>query len=220
MPGVPAQREEGGEATLSKLPGFYFYPGEWLKDPELRSCSPAARGIWFDIICLMSQCKPPGKLVTRGVAWDEERIARALGGTDKEVTGAIEELKKNGVLRRNNRGYFYSKRLLAIARERGKWRKRQKKHRDTDSECHGNVTSKSLRSSGSVSGSKVLSQNLKAAPVCGKVENLKAGAEKQISDAQEELRVNPESRGARLAFDEGMEKLRAALAPVAARRTL
>ena len=30
-----------------------FYPGDWFKDPALRSVSLAARGLWIDMLCLM-----------------------------------------------------------------------------------------------------------------------------------------------------------------------
>lgn len=71
---------------------------------------------------------------------------------------------------------------------------------------------------------KEQSQNLQAPPVCGKVEkskpNQEDAARKQIADAQEELQRNPESRGARLAHDEGLGNLRRLLAPVAAKRSM
>lgn len=114
---------------MGKQPAFQFFPGDWFKDPELRSCSLEARGAWFEIICLMVECKPMGLLSTSGVAWDEERIAMALGGCDNSVTRAIEELKTKGVLRKNHHGFFFSKRLVELRRERVKWNKRKKNQR-------------------------------------------------------------------------------------------
>lgn len=151
-------------ATMPKNPSFLFYPGDWLKDPELRSCSPAARGVWIDIICLMSQCKEIGVLSTDGVAWNEERIARAVGGSDIAVTKALQELIEGGVLKRDRRGFFYSKRLIEIANEREKWRKRQKNHRDNNNDRHADVTAKSRPSSSSVSSSEVKTKPTAAAP--------------------------------------------------------
>lgn len=34
-------------------PSFQFYPGDWTKNANLRRCSPAARGVWIDILCLL-----------------------------------------------------------------------------------------------------------------------------------------------------------------------
>ncbi len=36
-----------------KLPSFQFYPGDWMKDPALRSVSLEARGLWMDMLCLL-----------------------------------------------------------------------------------------------------------------------------------------------------------------------
>lgn len=36
-----------------KLPSMQFYTGDWLKDPSIRRLSPAARGLWFDMLCFM-----------------------------------------------------------------------------------------------------------------------------------------------------------------------
>ena len=36
-----------------KLPSFQFYPGDWMKDPGLRSVSLEARGLWIDMLCLL-----------------------------------------------------------------------------------------------------------------------------------------------------------------------
>ncbi len=68
---------------------------------------------------------------------------------------------------------------------------------------------------------KTLGQNLKSRTV-ESMENLKA-AEKQIADAQRELKAHLGSRGAKLAFDEGkgqQRRIQALLAPVAARKAM
>ena len=47
---------------MRKLPGFVFYPGDGLKDPELRGCSPGARGTWIDMLCMMWESSQRGVL--------------------------------------------------------------------------------------------------------------------------------------------------------------
>lgn len=145
---------------MGKNPAFQFYPGDWIKDPELRSCSLAARGAWIDILILMSQCKPMGTLATDGVPWSDERIARALGGAcDQSVTDAILELKKNGVLKQNKKGFYFSKRMCEIKCDRDKWKKRQRKHRvnrgKASLKCRAPVTPVSRPSSSSSSSSNI-----------------------------------------------------------------
>lgn len=51
-------KHRGG--VMSKKPSFQFYPGDWLKDTALRLCSPAARGIWMDMLCLLHECPQRG----------------------------------------------------------------------------------------------------------------------------------------------------------------
>lgn len=45
-----------------KRPAFQFYPGDWLRSTDLRSCSVGARGLWIDMICLMHEGTPYGHL--------------------------------------------------------------------------------------------------------------------------------------------------------------
>jgi hypothetical protein len=36
-----------------KRPSFQFYPGDWRANANLRRCSPAARGAWVDVLCVL-----------------------------------------------------------------------------------------------------------------------------------------------------------------------
>lgn len=79
-----------------KLPSFQFYPGDWLKDAELRSCGPAARGIWMDIICLSFESKKRGVLsqyyTTKGI----RLLCNSVAGCRPSY---VRELVENGVLK-------------------------------------------------------------------------------------------------------------------------
>jgi hypothetical protein len=44
---------ECNRGNIMKLPSFQFYPGDWMKDPALRSVSLEARGLWIDMLCLL-----------------------------------------------------------------------------------------------------------------------------------------------------------------------
>lgn len=73
-----------------KRPAFQFYPGDWLKDLNLRRCSAAARGVWIDILCLMHDSDEYGVL-----RWPLKEIAQATGASIAHV----KELADKGVLR-------------------------------------------------------------------------------------------------------------------------
>jgi hypothetical protein len=49
---------------MAKLPSFQFYPGDWMKDPDLRRCTPIARGVYIDVLCLMHENTWRGILTT------------------------------------------------------------------------------------------------------------------------------------------------------------
>lgn len=95
-----------------KLPSFQFYPGDWMKDPNLRRCSRAARGMWVDMLCLMFECEDRGVLATGGEPWSDEDIAAAVGGDLSDGLACISELLRKGVAHRNTSGAIFSKRMV------------------------------------------------------------------------------------------------------------
>ena len=108
---------------MAKLPAFQFYPGDWLKDPNLRRCTPAARGVWVDMLCLMFECDPRGVLATGGKPWGDDEIASVISGQTAEVLSCIQELLTKEVASRNGAGAIFSRRMVRdeqIRRERAK----------------------------------------------------------------------------------------------------
>lgn len=94
---------------MSKLPSFQFYPGDWLKDPALRLCSPQARALWIDMLCLMWETESRGILRTNGIIWTEKDVEKTTG-IDRKF---LQELVQKGVCAKASRsGVFYSKRLV------------------------------------------------------------------------------------------------------------
>lgn len=102
---------------MTKSPGFWFFTGDWLKDPELRFCSIFARGLLVDLLCYMFEAKEQGYLVwPDGTARTDREIAEAIsGGEMSEKLAAIAELEKKGVLSRDFRGALFSRRLVRLA---------------------------------------------------------------------------------------------------------
>lgn len=95
-----------------KLPAFQFYPGDWLKDANLRRCSHAAKGVWIDMLCLMFECDTRGVLASNGQPWSDTDIVAAVGGDAAEVRSCITELLSKGVASRNGEGAIFSRRLV------------------------------------------------------------------------------------------------------------
>jgi len=74
-----------------KRPSFQFYVADWRLDQKLRRCSPAARGVWIDILCLLHDSDEQYGVLR----WPLEEIANAAGASMQHVR----ELVSKGVLR-------------------------------------------------------------------------------------------------------------------------
>ncbi len=136
----------------SKLPAMQFYPGDWLRDVDLRTCSLAARGLWLDMLCLMWQAPRRGYLQqSSGNAITTEMLARAVGTGTDDVAGLLQELESAGVFSHGEHGMIYSRRMVREETERAGARERQRRSRgETPSvsrRCHGDVTPESRRMS-------------------------------------------------------------------------
>jgi len=116
---------------MGKLPAFMFYPGDWQKDPCLRRCSKAAKGVWMDLLCLLFECPVRGVFVdARGKPWSDEEIAEAIGG----------DIGANLVAQRDTRGAIFSRRMVRDEQNRRSATERKRKERSG----HSRVTPMSV----------------------------------------------------------------------------
>lgn len=95
---------------------FKFFPSDYLGDENLRLCSMAAQGLWWRICCLTHQ--NGGYLLFRGVAPDDQTLARMVASTPAEVRRCLAELRELGVAGQTEDGILYSRRLVRDARRR------------------------------------------------------------------------------------------------------
>lgn len=95
-----------------KRPAFQFYPADWRKDVELRSCSISARGLWIDILCIAHECDPYGYLVVNGKPMTAAKLSGQVGLTVSQCKVLLDELIENGVARINGEGVIFSKRMV------------------------------------------------------------------------------------------------------------
>jgi hypothetical protein len=102
-----------------KLPSFQFYPGDWMKDPGLRSVSLEARGLWMDMLCLLFESGRRGYLQhATGKPVTPEQLARMTGGSTEQVSRLLQELEDSGVFSRTEHGTIYSRRMIRDERKR------------------------------------------------------------------------------------------------------
>ncbi len=130
-----------------KRPAFQFYPSDWRKDIELGACSYVARGVWFEMLCVMHEAQPYGHMAMDGRAIPDQAAANLVRCPVKAYRDATAELEANGVFSRTSDGIIYSRRMVRDEKERQQWGERQRRHRDNardkqqmSRECHADVT--------------------------------------------------------------------------------
>lgn len=93
-------------------PSFPFYPNDWLNDLALRGCSPATRGIWVDLLCIMHEGTPYGHLADATGALSSKFIASRCGVTVKGLASILQELEVHEVFSRTDEGTIFSRRMV------------------------------------------------------------------------------------------------------------
>ena len=131
-----------------KLPWLKFYPSDWLSDEALRGCSPAARGLWVDMICLMAKSKKHGYLLAGDKPMGAEHIARIFGESMERTSELLVELAQAGVYS-IEKDCIFSRRMVKDDRGRKsnrerilRWRNGNVTHDVTEMKrpCNKNVT--------------------------------------------------------------------------------
>jgi len=131
-----------------KLPWIKFYPGDWLSDEALRSCSVEARGLWVDMLCLMAKSESHGHLLIGGKPARAEQIARIVGLLPQKTMELMDELNASGVFS-FDKETIISRRMVKDERVRKSdaSRKMHQRHADVrpmSRECPENVTVQKL----------------------------------------------------------------------------
>lgn len=111
---------------MASNPRDTFFWKDWLSDPALRLCGPAARGFWMDCLCLCALAGRRGYLLVNGKRPSDAHLAKLTSTPEKDVPMLLAELEENGVLSRTRRGVVYCRRMVRTekrtktARENGK----------------------------------------------------------------------------------------------------
>ena len=92
-----------------------FWPQDWQRDPALRACSLAARGLWMELLCIAHESEPYGHVTLNGRAMTEAEVASIVGRPRREILPLIAELERAGVFSRTAEGVIYSRRLVRDA---------------------------------------------------------------------------------------------------------
>jgi hypothetical protein len=131
-----------------KLPWIKFYVNDWLSDEAVRSCSLEARGLWIDILALMSKSENHGHLLIGGRPATAEQLARIVGITPQKTTELMDELYASGVFS-FSKDVIISRRMVKDERVRKSCSNRQIRFRNANvtqvsRSCNANVTEQRL----------------------------------------------------------------------------
>lgn len=96
-----------------KTPYIKFFTRDWQSCPELRMVSYAARGLWIELMCMMTQGSRYGYLEINGQPATIDQIRRVTGGESKEVEDLMTELKRAGVFSCDENGIIFSRRMVS-----------------------------------------------------------------------------------------------------------
>ena len=80
---------------MSGRPSFQFYPKDWRTDANLRRCSPAARGVWLDVMCVLHDSEEYGLV---------RYPLKELAGAASAAMPHVRELVDKNVLRGTDKG--------------------------------------------------------------------------------------------------------------------
>lgn len=89
-----------------------FWPADWQRDPAVRMCSLAARGLWIEMICVMHEAQPYGHMLVNRRAPTVRQMAAMFGVPEREVSRLLAELEAAGVFSRSDDGTIYSRRMV------------------------------------------------------------------------------------------------------------
>lgn len=109
---------------MNSNPWLKFYPQDWLGESALRLCSPAAKGLWIDMICIMHQSG--GYLLNNGQIVTDRNLVSLTGIEESTLVLLKDELKTHGVFSVNNKGVIYSRRMIKDVEKSKKLKKNGK----------------------------------------------------------------------------------------------
>jgi hypothetical protein len=106
---------------------FHLDTGDWLKDPKLSMCAPAARGIWIDLLCALHESGRRGQ-----ITGTPDQLARLCRCSTAEFVEAIAEFKRTNaadISERNGSVTVINRRMQREEKARLATRQRVASHR-------------------------------------------------------------------------------------------
>jgi len=101
---------------MSKNPSTTFFFNDWENDPELKTCSLAAQGLWMRLLCIAARSPEHGVVQIgsqqSGLPHGLTLIASAVGRPPEETAALIDELLSSGAASRDRQGRICCRRMI------------------------------------------------------------------------------------------------------------
>lgn len=89
-----------------------FWWQDWQRDPALRSCGVAARGLWMDMLAIAFDGAPRGHVTIGGKPATSRQLATIAGINERQTIALLSELEEAGVFSRSEAGAIVSRRMV------------------------------------------------------------------------------------------------------------
>ena len=97
---------------MNRKPWMKWFPADWRKDPNVQSCSIAARGLWREALDIMHETPVYGKLCLEDGTSLEPSLPNLAGVPPKLCARLLKELEAHGVPSRDENGILFSRRMV------------------------------------------------------------------------------------------------------------
>lgn len=94
-----------------KAPSLQFYFKDWTSDQRLKRASKKAKGVWIDLIALSCDMPKPGVFKDGETTLKRREILDLLTGNRRENREGFNELVKRKIIKQDDDGTFYVKRV-------------------------------------------------------------------------------------------------------------
>jgi hypothetical protein len=95
-----------------KNPWSKWYWSDWLSDAGVRASSLMARGLWIEMLAIMSKAKRKGYLLDGESKMESKTLARLVGEPVEVINGLLDELKKHDVYSIDSNGIIFNRRMI------------------------------------------------------------------------------------------------------------
>jgi len=102
------------EVEQAKFPYMPFFVSDWLSDEGVRFVTPAARGMWMDMLCFMWKSERQGYLEINGKPIPPAALCRMCGVPENEGQILLEQLRAANVFSEKD-GVIFSRRMVSMA---------------------------------------------------------------------------------------------------------